>query len=388
MHVTILSYHRDMAQSRITEKATVSSCSEGGEDSSSLDSLPNDVVAGILLRLPAQFLHNSASNVSRKWGEISESQCFINSHLHTHLSECEFLIQDGNKVQSLNARDLKLEETDLGTKFHGRIRGSSDGVLLFNNKSSSSSSSVMDLYVANPVTMQILKLPNLKSTCMISSHCNNIARVSSTGEIKVLRLGRDSLIGMYNWYVLTLGKEMHWRKITNNNVANKECDPASYLSYVQSLSVDGVVYWTNSSWITDRSVLAVDLCHETTYLLKVPGECHGQYWTLVQMGKEICCMNCGKDVEMKVWKLNGLHRNEWILVKSIRIPSEISLLRGNFCVPLIWLDYLDVLVLSVYVGIRNVVVAYNVNKREFRVLKIDDGARHTIFLHTNSLIRF
>ncbi|MED6198568.1 hypothetical protein PIB30_067663 [Stylosanthes scabra] len=369
-----------MAKSRIREKATVS---ESGEDSSSLDSLPNEVVAGILLRLPAQFLHNSASSVSRKWGEISESQCFINSHLHTHLSECEFLIQDGNKVQSLNARDLKLEETDLGTKFHGRIRGSSDGVLLFNK---SSSGSVMDLYVANPVTMQILKLPNIKSTCMISCHCNNIVRVSSTGEIKVIRLGRDSLTGMYNWYVLTLGKEMHWRKISNN--VAKECDPASYLSYVQSLSVDGVVYWTNSSWITDRSVLAIDLYHETTYLLKVPGECHGQYWTLVQMGKEICCMNCGKDVEMKVWKLNDLHRNEWILVKSITFSSENSLLRGNFCVPLIWMDYLDVLVLSVYVGVRNVVVGYNVNKGEYRVLKIDDGARHTIFLHTNSLIRF
>ncbi|XP_057748083.1 putative F-box/kelch-repeat protein At1g12870 [Arachis stenosperma] len=368
-----------MAQSRIS--AIASSCSESGEDSSSLDSLPNDVVAGILLRLPAQFLHNSASHVSRKWGEISESQCFINSHLLTHLSECEFLIQDANKVQSINARDLKLEETDLGAKFHGRISGSSDGVLLFNK----SSGSVMDFYVANPVTMQILKLPSLKSTCMISSHCSNIARVSSTGEIKVIRLGRDSLIGMYKWYVLTLGKEMHWRKISNN--APKECDPASYLSFVQSLSVNGVVYWTNSSWITDPSVFAMDLCHETAYHLKVPGECHGQYWTLVQMGKEICCMNCGKDVEMKVWKLNDLHINEWILIKSIRFSSEISLLRGNFCVPLTWLD-LEVLVLSVYVGVRNVVVAYNVNKGECIVLKIDDVARHTIFLHTNSLIRF
>ena len=368
-----------MAQRRFSKQEIVA-CSEteDGGDSSSFDSLPNDVVTDILLRLPAQFLHSSARYVCRTWAEISQSPCFIKSHLHH--SECGFLIQDAHspyKVQSLHARDWELKETDLNSKFPGKIRGSSDGVLLINK-----SGSVMDLYVANPVTMQVLKLPNLPSKCMLCSHCNNIARISSTGEIKVVSLGKDSY-GMYNWYVLTVGKDMSWRKISD---VPAECDPASCLSYVQSLSAGGVVYWTNSSWITDQSVLAIDLGEESVHHLKVPRECHGQYWTLVQMGKEICCMNCGNNVEMKVWKLKDLHSNEWVMVKSIRFSNEIPL--GKiFSIPLIWLD-LEVLVLSFYVQVSNVVVAYHVNKGEYKVIKIDDVARHAIFSHTDSLLRF
>ncbi|KAK7359572.1 hypothetical protein VNO77_01533 [Canavalia gladiata] len=368
-----------MAQRRILKPSIVANSeTNDGDELSSFDSLPNDVVAKILKSLPAQFLHNSGRFVCKTWAEILSLPCFKKSHL-LH-SQCGFLIQDGNgqcKVQSIDARDWELKETQLNFNFPGKIRGSSDGVLLINK-----SASVMDLYVANPVTMQVLKLPTLPSICKLCSHCNNIARASSTGEIKVVSLGRDSN-GLYNWYVLTVGKGMSWRKI---NMAYAKCDPESYLSYVQSLSADGVIYWTNSSWINDPFVLAIDVHEEIAYRLKVPIECHGQYWTLVQIGKEICCMNCGKDVEMKVWKLKDLHRSEWVKVKSIRFSIE-SPLRKKISVPLLWLDS-DVLVISVYVQVSNVVVAYHVKKDEYKVIKIGDVARHAIFLHTNSLIQF
>lgn len=121
--------------------------------------------------------------------------------------------------------------------------------------------------------------------------------------------------------------------------------------------------------------------------MKAPIECQGQYWTLVQMGNEVCCMNCGKNVEMmKVWKLKDFHRSEWVLVNSIRFPIE-SPLRRRFSLPLMWVDS-EVLVISVYVHASNVLVAYNVKKDEYQVVKIGDVARHAIFPHTNSLIRF
>ncbi|KAJ1430508.1 F-box-like domain superfamily [Sesbania bispinosa] len=365
-----------MSQGRILKPEIVAySETEQAEDLSLFDSLPNDVVAKILHKLPAQFLHGSARYVCKTWAQIISLPCFIKSHL-LH-SECGFLIQDAHslyKAQSIHAREWELKETNLNFTLPGKLRGSSDGVLLINK-----SAQMVDLYVANPITNQVLKLPTLPSICRLCSHCNNIARISSTGEIKVVSLGRDSN-GLYNWYVLTVGKVMSWRKIS------AKCEPASYLSYVQSLSAGGVIYWTNSSWITDQSVLAIDLHDETVHHLKVPTECHGQYWTLVQMGKEVCCMNCGKNVEMNVWKLKDFHRNEWIMVKSIRFSIE-SPLRKSFSMPLNWLDS-EVLVISVYVQFNNVLVAYHVNKKEYKVVKVGDVARHTIFPHTNSLIRF
>lgn len=376
-----------LSQRKILKPAIVaySETEDHGEKDllSSFDSLPIDVVANILHRLPPQFLHCSARHVCKTWAEILSLSCFTKSHHLLH-SEHGFLIQDSqspHKVQHIHhARDhsWELKETDLDLRFPGKIRGStSDGVLLINTSS--------DLYVANPITMQVLKLPTLPSICRLSSHCNSIARTASTGEIKVVSLGKDPInIGMFNWYVLTVGKVMSWRKIRR---VPAECDPASYLSYVQSLSADGVIYWTNSSWISDQFVLAIDVCDETGHLLKAPIECQGQYWTLVQMGNDVCCMNCGKNVEMmKVWKLKDFHRSEWVLVNSIRFPIE-SPLRRRFSLPLMWVDS-EVLVISVYVHASNVLVAYNVKKDEYQVVKIGDVARHAIFPHTNSLIPF
>ncbi|KAI4332089.1 hypothetical protein L6164_017026 [Bauhinia variegata] len=358
-------------------------------DKSSLDSLPNDIVSNILHRLPAQFLYKSAKLVCKTWAEILQLPCFINSHLHHSESDHGFLIQQPRSPYNAQfvhtTRDWKIQVKDLNLKFPGKISGSSDGFLLINRRATSSS--VVELYVANPITMQVLKLPSLPQTCTYSGHCNNItSSISSTGEreIKVLSLGREPN-GMYNWFVLTVGKAMSWRKISSNIAAESQCDPASYLSYVQSLSVDGVIYWTNFSWISNGSILAFDLHHsETAHHLKLPVEVDGgEYWTLVQMGNQICCMTCGKNVEMKVWLLKDLSRNEWAMVRSITFSTE-SPLKDYFCIPLLWLDS-QVVIFSVYVEVNNAIVAYNVNKNECQVIKVDGVARYPIFLHSNTL---
>lgn len=362
----------------------------------SFDSLPNDIIANILLRVSPQLLYNSARFVCKTWSEIISQL-----HSSSHSSHSGFLIQDShspNKAQFVYIiKEWDIKVTDLNLNFPGKISGSSDGVLLISSSSSSSNNSVQGLYVANPVTKQVLKLPILPSTCRLCGHINNIASIPSTGEIKVVSLSREPN-GIYNWYAITLEKNtksMSWRKIisdTCSEESNDNNDPASYLSFLQSLSVDGTIFWTNPSWIMNRSILAIDLHNETVRNLRVPKQCDtndgGEYWKLVQMGKKMCLMNYGENVEgiMKIWELKDLHRNEWVWVNSVRFCEE-SPLRRKFCIPLVWVDS-QVVILSVVVRASNVVVAYHVRKKEYKMIKVDDVARHQIFYHINSLRPF
>ena len=204
-----------MAQGRFSSSSIVA-CSEsqdGEMDTTSLVSLPNDLITDILQRLPAQFLQNSARFVCKTWTEILQLPFFINSHLlHSDKDDYGFLIQDGRspyrtQLVNIGGWDRKFKINYLNLEFPGKTSGSSDGVLLINR-----SSSALDSFVANPVTKQVQKLPCLASTCRLSSHCNNIAKIPCTGELKVVSLARDSN-GIYSCMSQVFQEKFHLEEI-------------------------------------------------------------------------------------------------------------------------------------------------------------------------------
>ncbi|KAJ4824243.1 hypothetical protein Tsubulata_046142 [Turnera subulata] len=292
--------------------------------------LPMDIVSSpILNRLPPSFLYESCSDAV--WGSFA--------------------------IRSVGIKDLNdIHVSDLNLLFPGSIISSSDGVVLIWKYST-------ELYVANPVTRQIVELPlpitrqivelPLPITRQIVGlpfphnsglfpSFSGIARIPSTGELKVVVLTEFP----QELFVLTVGDGMRWRKLSfppgiriKQKMGNGVC------------TVAGVVYSTTERESVYDSISAVDLRDESVHNVMLPEK--SEFW---EKAETIVCSRDNlflMDAEpirnkkfLRLWLLKDLHRGEWVRLRNLNLSRIPYPEPEIFPTPLVWLKSEQVLVVQ------------------------------------------
>ncbi len=119
--------------------------------------LPEDIIAEILERLPAEYLHSVVRYVCKKWDSILLVPRFIHSQIP--YSESVLIIQRSSDPHHNHIELLKVTESesvviDLDCPIPGEVIASCNGIILMHRKSPPEA-----LFVANLVTKQFVELP-------------------------------------------------------------------------------------------------------------------------------------------------------------------------------------------------------------------------------------
>ncbi|KAA8534573.1 hypothetical protein F0562_032090 [Nyssa sinensis] len=343
--------------------------------------LPEELIIKILVRLPAKVLHRSMKLVCKQWACIICDPLFIEAHLCQ--SKTGLFI--GSVGSSCHAHFLEIKcgefrVTDLRVRFPGRMVASCDGVSLFNDPNSHRS-----FYVANPATLQVTTLPHLDVPPNPLYYSSCIARIPSTGKFKVVHSYKDLHLE-YHWLVLTVGIDNSWRKINcqqafGNDEIELDCFP---------VSVAGVIYWTDYDFQLNgiNYFLAMDMEDETIVKVPIPSGC-AEPCVYLQMGDFLSCFTTNLPTsQFDILVLKDLQKGEWVKVYEIGmevgrdVPQDLF-----FVLPLGWLNNDEVLVLEALTFQGDLHLAYDVKKKETRVVDLSVcGSNFLPHIHIDSLI--
>ncbi|XP_041001683.1 F-box protein DOR-like [Juglans microcarpa x Juglans regia] len=382
--------------------------------------LSEDLLIEILSRVPVETLHQSARYVCKTWVNAIRDPVFVrNQVLHAKPG----LFVSNAKPRQLVRQDCHMDNcwffeykngkfklTDYEHEFDGEILGSSGGVALFKPRNNLFFGT---LYVANPLTGKVMKLPRPVENLCAFDRFSSIAFIPETGELKVINPRLDST-GKYHWGIATVGVGMSWRRIDRHNsqegTPSLFDDPFLYLQ--RPICVGGFLYSVSKCWGCNQeefcSIHAIDIRDETTRCIQIPKELMGLYEgsRLMAMGNYLCYI--GYEVRVSavyynVWILKDLDQNEWAkLYSNIDVGLEKD--EAQNAIPIGWMEDEQELLFCVntikyvkshragaaaaFVASNSVMIlAYNVKtqKRE-KLTLLDQASRHKIQVHINSLL--
>ncbi|KAL3624443.1 hypothetical protein CASFOL_031111 [Castilleja foliolosa] len=361
-----------------------------------INSLPDEIVFDILVKIPAQDIYSTVSPVCLKWYQMIHTHNFINANLNR--STYGLLIQDhcsvlyGLTFMALS-RQGRVELTRLNYEPGYNIWcGSCNGLILESERGNPYA-----LYITNPVTMQHFSLPPsprpLFGMCFLLSA---IAYASLSMEYKVVRAyQRDK---QWSCAILTVGVDESWRRVNTQHLSPE----AKKLLMFKPLTTEGFVHWV--AWGNYVLTLNVETEVITEYL--VPSSCSGD-----RFGGDYCYLPTVKYLSLlihyrgwswEVWEMKPKTR-EWTSLPGIDLSgrkceilewfSKRDLKSAGYSdgwlEPVGWLKYGEVLVccfaLAYEVDKHRVCIAWNIRSKEIEYIELDSH-RNRFFVHKNSLL--
>ncbi|KAL4378007.1 hypothetical protein GQ457_02G036760 [Hibiscus cannabinus] len=180
----------------------------GGRNGGGVEYLAEDLVIGILMRLPAEHLWR-CRRVCKRWKALISSPDFAQAHLQQSTSSASFV---SYQVKKVNFYSLPVGTPVMNRVFNGsfvkrwkhQMRGelavplaSCNGLILFRSRVC-----VKEIYIGNPVTGELITLTNpywdRYRFCGFFYH-------STTQEYKLLRFGLSECHDGFLYVVSTLG---------------------------------------------------------------------------------------------------------------------------------------------------------------------------------------
>ncbi|CAA0837312.1 Unknown protein [Striga hermonthica] len=259
------------------------------------ESLSEDLLFNVLVRLPAQNIHDSARLVCRRWAQLTRSRDFTRAHLRH--AGTGLLLQSKSSVQ-----DLIFISGGLGRAETSRLRhesglvvwASSHGLVLAPSPSDSHT-----LRIVNPGTTEYLDLPPVFRVGRYYQHSLCLMYVGATNEYKVVQvqftMGVRGGADTYEYAVLTVGSDTSWRLVGTEDRLSRET--MALLSISGSpLMTDGFLHWV--PYGGGSTILTLDAETEvmTESRLPVP---------LGREGKSEFLLSGGKYLTLVVKKLGG-----------------------------------------------------------------------------------
>ncbi|KAK9284048.1 hypothetical protein L1049_012308 [Liquidambar formosana] len=343
--------------------------------------LHEDLIFNILVRLPADVLHKSMRLVCKGWANIIRHPLFIEAHLlRANTGIFVESIDSPGCARFFEIKDGEVRVTELKRQFPRRMVASCEGVSLFTDPIDHRA-----LYVANPATLQVTKLPYLNLPPNPLFFSSSIARISPTGQYKVVHAYKDSR-KVCHWLLLTVGVDNSWRKI--------DCHPAIGSGQIDlecfPVSVGGVVYWIDFEFYLDGDnyFLAMDMGDETIHKVPIPSG-RTDPCTYLKMGSYLSSFTLilPSTLQFEVCVLKDMCRGEWAKVYVINIGTGGGIPRNLFCVfPIGWINSDQILILEALTSQGDVLLAYNVETQETKLVDFELCGCEFSQIHTNSLV--
>ncbi|KAK6120563.1 hypothetical protein DH2020_045694 [Rehmannia glutinosa] len=307
--------------------------SEMAGDKTNIDSLPDDILFDILLRIPAQDIYNSTRLVCRKWYHMIHAHNFINAHLHH--STCGLLIQNLRNITSypnfVAMRQGRIEISKLSYKSNHRFLSSCNGLVLELDDLNRNA-----LYITNPTTKQRSALPTFFADTTFDRAV--IAYAATSMKYKVVRtfyLTNGNTDQLEQGYVeiayaaiLTVGVDKSWRcvNIEHLSLAAKE------LLVNNLFTTEGFVHWAqNGNVIVSKGepqyVLTLNVETEIITEISVPlchdGKLSYYLYHYFSMGSYISLLISCNYFSFEVWEMKP-ETGEWTKMRTLTWKLNIA----------------------------------------------------------------
>ncbi|KAL3617753.1 hypothetical protein CASFOL_038074 [Castilleja foliolosa] len=366
----------------------------------SIESLPDDLISEILVRVPAQDNYDSTRLVCRKWYNIINTRDFAHSNLQLSTSGLLDVNLYTRRQILMTMQKGRLEPSKLSYGLGGTVLSSCNGLVLGYDLNSRPKGPYI---IANPVTKQQLALPKLLSETPTNGYIltkyNDVALVyapsSRTYKVVCVSLDRD-----LECAIMTAGVDMDWgrRVISTQHLPRK----AKKLLKRSPLTTRGFVHWTNI--YTPEYVLTMNAESET--ITQIPGPClrdddESLWYRYLPMGSCLSLLIGRGEIswEWELWKMKP-ETGEWTKMPSIVLEPQKVLKHLAFkfkrqcsssplLKPIGWSNSYsgEVLFFGVCSHSRqlntSIYVAYNIRTREFDSVFLKDSM-FTLFLEYKS----
>lgn len=343
--------------------------------------LHQELIFDILVRLPADDLHKSMRYVCKAWANLVIDPLFIEAHLLR--ANTGLFVESVDYPSCASFFEIKAGEfrmTELKGPFPGRMISSCDGVALFTDPIDHRCH-----HVANLVTKEVVTLPNLDVPHNLDYFSSSIARISLTGEFKVVHAYEYSN-KVCHWLLFTVGVDNSWRQFDfcpayEIGLLDMDCFP---------VSAGGVIYWIDFDIKLDGLCyfLALDMGDETFH--KVPiSSGRPEPLTYLKLGNYLSSFrfNQPNAMQFEVQILKDLRQGEWIKLYMINLDLGGDSPCDVFCVyPIAWLNADQILILDALTSRGNLLLAYHVKTRETTILEVGTSMHDFSQCHTNSLV--
>ncbi|KAL3615383.1 hypothetical protein CASFOL_041044 [Castilleja foliolosa] len=366
---------------------------------SNINSLPDEIVFDILVRIPAQDIYSAVRTVCRKWYQMIHTNKFVKTHLHH--STCVLLLQkrvsQSTELTFMSlSRQGQIELTRLNYKpEHSLWCSSSNGLIL-----ECDSRKDGPLYIANPVTMQRFSLPPTTYGLAGLGFCfSAIAYASLSMEYKVVKLYLNREDNQLGCIILTVGVDESWRPICTQHLSLEAKENLTS----SPLTTEGFLHWAKGG----NYVLTLNVETEIITEYPVPPSGARVYYlsTLKYLSMLIGCAGWS----WEVWEMKP-ETGEWTQLPGIDLEDRMCDIfeifgglrerdkdkpYGSFAYirmslfPIGWLKYKEVLLYCLYcphTGQQlSTCMAWNIRLREIEFIELDSNM-NGFFVHRNSLL--
>ncbi|KAJ4763968.1 F-box and associated interaction domains-containing protein [Rhynchospora pubera] len=214
------------------------------ENKGGRDSMPSDVLADILTRLPAKMI-TRLRVVNKLWESIPKNSSFIEAHLERAKKYAKpflLLSEEDNTITLINTDTW--EKTSMVINGHddkfNLPNSCCDGLVCLTNKDDRS-------MILNPTTRECFMIPGPP----IRTNLLELGFDSSSKVYKVLRVSNPKLDENYIWELLTVGSTL-WREVGTTTGED---------FFIGGIYVKGIVYWVAYKE-GERSLLSFDFKEE------------------------------------------------------------------------------------------------------------------------------
>nr|GMD41380.1 putative F-box protein At3g52320 [Ipomoea batatas] len=291
-------------------------------------SLPEDMVAEILSRLPVESLLRFKC-ACKNWRQLIQQHDFVEKH-HRHAAICFYYINQSNHLP-------------ICTKFRiPPIRKDGEftcidiqkGLLLEHEYRKDLRER---LRIRNPATRQTVYLPDLSAgeespawvvarMFFVAKSNNECTVISFSGSEKSVLLGR--------FRAVTVGVDATWRPLNNSQSNSIHCISNScWRPNIYALSIENIFYVVTMDAADDKKILWVDAEDESIKTAKIPENLFSD-WRFVMPrewnSKLSLCYDNGDD-EINIWVLMNNSKNEWAKTQTVDYPIPFIKEEKNIC---------------------------------------------------------
>ncbi|KAL3615643.1 hypothetical protein CASFOL_041304 [Castilleja foliolosa] len=366
-----------------------------------IESLPDELIFEILVRVPAQDLYDSTRLVCRKWYNMINTRNFAHSHLQR--STPGLLVLDLYNLYSckqtlMTMQKGQIETSNLSYGFRGTVLSSCNGLVLRTNRNKNSKEG--PYIIVNPVTKQHFALPRFHSGQLMFRNCKfSLVYAASSRVYKVVSVpySDQEYIGLV-CVIMTVGVDRDFvRRVSTQHLSLK----AKELLYKSPLTTPGFVHWVRNG--ISEYVLSMNV--ESEIITQIPGPClrddgKSLRCHYLQMGSYLSLLIDRGEYLWEVWKMKP-ETGEWTNMPSIVLESQkvINHLSSKYKIlgssspllnPIGWSNSREVLFLGVRLGSHHGYIgslfAYNIRARELDLLYAQDVTLNLCLDHRSSLV--
>ncbi|KAL3627677.1 hypothetical protein CASFOL_029040 [Castilleja foliolosa] len=371
------------SDNRITRTNYLRSCTR--KRLTDIESLPDEVLFNVLLRLPAQDIYDSTRLVCIKWCNMAHTHTFINAHLQHSTHELIFQSTSSYLIIMSVGESGLVEISKHSYKPSVLTMASCNGLLLeveFQVRKK------CNLYVSNPTTGQVFSLP-LFFGYMINNGLFGIAYAAATMEYKAVVLFTPAQSMKKIFIILTIGVDNSWRTIGSESVSLA----ATQISVsAPALMTEGFVHFC---LIDSNEVLTLNVETEIITDTSGPipkGRNRNQLNTYLSTGRYLSLLRPCGEFCWEVWEMKPKIDYRWRKVWDISLEthkcSTCQLFGFNeysYLIPIGWLKYLELLVFSV--SDDDPIFVFNLLTREIVTFELPFSCNnYNILMHKNSLV--